>query len=322
MKEIVGELQHPLSSPTSEVGVSDRAVVAHAAERAREEKVPGRARFNLIMSGSNHSPYRRPDDLPDEIDERVTSLISRTKDFGGTSDDAARLRTFAYTDLALAELYAAIGAARDHSIFVFGADHATNEPFVWAHGKDWTLDAAAARIPYVIVFPESLIARSAHPEVVRELVRRLNVVLDRQHWSQNDTPLFVLTLLAHAPSMQAMPSASRWHTLGGERTSPFFKAPRDDVKIVGIDCKSELFGADEPRHRSVMPRESGVVRDGAPVRSTRCRRRSSRWPRRLSRFLNGYVGVMRRRQSEQARELVKVRSPTTLATRRRSGSRP
>ena len=114
---------------------------------------------------------------------------------------------------------------------------------------------AAARIPYVIVFPEALIARSAHPEVLRGLVRRLNVVLDRQQWSQNDTPFFLLTLLAHAPTMQALPSASRWHTLGGERTSPFFAAPREAVKVVGIDCKSELFGADGDG-LSAMPRET------------------------------------------------------------------
>ncbi len=290
-KEIVGELQQPLSSPTSEVGVSDRAVVAHAASRAREAKLPGRARFNLIMSGSNHSPYRRPDDLPEEIDQRVTSLISQTKDFGGTSDDAARLKTFAYTDLALSELYASVGEARDHSIFVFGADHATNEPFVWSHGKEWTLDAAAARIPYVIVFPESLIARAAHPDVVRGLVRRLNVVLDRQQWSQNDTPLFLLTLLAHAPTMEALPSSARWHTLGGERTSPFFKAPHEDVKLVGIDCKSELFGADD-QGRSVMPREAAsfVSSPGEiytmsptliPIAAT------------FSQFLNGYAATCR-----------------------------
>ena len=287
IKEIVGELQQPLSSPTSEVGVSDRAVVAHAVARARETALAGRARFNLIMSGSNHSPYRRPDDLPEEVEQRVAALVSQTKDFGGSADDAARLRTFAYTDLALAELYAGVAEARDHSVFVFGADHATNESFVWAHGQDWTLDAAAARIPYVIVFPEALIARSAHPEVVRGLVRRLNVVVDRQQWSQNDTPLFLLTLLAHAPTMQLLPSASRWHTLGGERTSPFFKAPREDVKLVGIDCKSELFGADD-RGLSVMPREAAsfVTNPGEiytmsptliPVAAT------------LSHFLNGYA---------------------------------
>jgi hypothetical protein len=265
IKEIVGELQHPLSSPTSEVGVSDRAVVADAARRVAEAKLPGRPRFNLIMSGSNHSPYRRPDDLPAEIEQRVAALVSRTKDFGGTSDDAARLRTFAYTDLALAELYAGVGQARDHSLFVFGADHATNEPFVWAHGADWTRDAAAARIPYVVVIPESLVARSAHPEVLRDLVRRLDLVLDRQQWSQNDTPLFLLTLLAHAPTMQALPPASRWHTLGGERTSPFFASPRDEVKVVGIDCKSELFGADE-HGLSVLPRETAsFVKDPGEI---------------------------------------------------------
>jgi hypothetical protein len=291
IKEIVGELQQPLSSPTSEVGVSDRAVVAHAVERVAGSKRASRPRFNLIMSGSNHSPYRRPDDLPPEIEGRVSSLIAHTKDFGGTSDDAARLRTFAYTDLALAELYAGVGEARDHSIFVFGADHAVNEAFVWPHDNDWTIDRALARIPYVIVFPEPLIARSAHPDALRALVRRLDDVLDRQQWSQNDTPLLLLTLLAHAPGMQALPPASRWHTLGGERTSPFFKAPRDDAKIVGIDCLSNFFAADD-RGQMVMPRETATFLTSPseiytmsptllPVAAT------------LSQFFNGYAASCR-----------------------------
>ncbi len=258
VKEIVGELQQPISSPTSEVGVSDRAVLAHAIERVASAKLPGRGRYNLIMSGSNHSPYRRPDDLPADIDARVTSLTAHGSGFSGTSDDVARLRTFAYTDRALAELYAGVGDARDHSIFVFGADHSTGEPFVWPHDpatdKDWVIDRALARIPYVIVFPEPLIARAAHPDVARDLVHRLNVVLDRQEWSQDDTPLLLLTLLAHAPTMKAMPPSSRWHTLGGERTSPFFKAPQT-AKIVGIDCLSEMFATDDQGHL-VMPRET------------------------------------------------------------------
>ena len=291
IREIVGELQQPLSSPTSEVGVSDRAVVAHAVEQSARSPLGSPARFNLLMSGSNHSPYRRPDDLPEEIEERVSSLVAHTSNFGGTSDDTARLRTFAYTDLALAELYAGVGEARDHTVFVFGADHATSEPFVWAHGPDWTVDRAHARIPYVIVFPEPLIEGSAHPDVVRSLVRRLDVVLDRQQWSQNDTPLFLLTLLGRAPGMQALPRASRWHTLGGERTSPFFTSPREDVKIVGIDCKAELFGADS-RGMSVMPRETAsFVSDPDQIYTmapTLIPIAAS-----FSRFLNGYAASCR-----------------------------
>ncbi len=291
IREIIGQLQQPISSPTSEVGVSDRAIMAHAAELVNGSPPAAHGRYVLIMSGSNHAPYRRPDDLPTEIETRVKSLIESTPGFGGTSDDVARLRTFAYTDLAISELYTQLEKNLDRSIFVFGGDHATSDPFVWPPTSDWTLDGAHAKIPYAILFPEALIEKSSHPDVLRDLITRLNAVLDRQQWAQNDTPLMLLTLMSHAPGMQLLPPEARWHTLGGARTSPFFVPPQDDVKIVGIDCVSELFGTDE-QGRSILPRETAsfvktedeiytVSPTLIPIAAT------------FSRFLNGYASACR-----------------------------
>jgi hypothetical protein len=294
--EIVGQMQMPASLPTSEVGVSDRAIVGHSTALLGSRTGAGgpdatRARYVLIMSGSNHIPYRRPDDLPPEIESRVDAIIEHTKGFAGTSDDAARLRTFAYTDQALAELLTSVekSGGLDRTIFVFGADHATAEPFVWPTSDSWSIDAAHARIPFVIVLPEPLIEKSAHPDVVRDLVQKLNAAINRRPWAQNDTPLLLLTLLSKSPGMQALVAENRWHTLGGARTSPFFTPPREDVAVVGIDCKAEFFGTNA-RGESVLPRERASFVKNADemytVSPTLIPIAAS-----LSRFFNGYANA-------------------------------
>jgi hypothetical protein len=301
-REIVGELQMPLSLPRSEVGVSDRAIAAHSTALVMGRAAAGgpdaaRARYVLWMSGSNHIPYRRPDDLPPEIESRVEKIVE--KDFTGGHDDLARLRTFAYTDQALAELVESVGKSGglDRSIFVFGADHATAEPFVWPARDGWSIEAAHARIPFVMVMPEALVKKSAHPDVVRELVKKLNAAIDRRPWAQNDAPLLLLTLLSKGPGMQALGAEGRWHTLGGARTSPFFDPPQKDVAVMGIDCRSELFGADGTG-RSVLPRERASFVKNAdeiytvsptliPIAAT------------FSRFLNGYADACSIAKPEQ-----------------------
>jgi hypothetical protein len=289
VRDVVGRLQLPLSSPTSEGGVSDRALAVEAIEHV-EKSAGDRPHYVLMMTSSNHVPYGRPEDVPPEVDERIDTLV-KAPFYVGTIDDAARLRTFAYADHAISELFARMGPRLERTVFVLGADHATADPFVWQTTPEWKRHSAHGLIPFAIVIPEPLIGKASRPDRVRELVRELNRALDREPWSQNDVPLFVLALLAHAPGMEAMPAAARWHTLGGERTSPFFMPPRPDVKVVGIDCVAELFGTDE-HDRSLLPPETASFVKNAneiytsspsliPVAAT------------FSRFLNGYAATCR-----------------------------
>lgn len=270
VRQVIGRLQQPLSSPTGEGGVSDRALVAHAAEHITNNSDHASfGRYNLVMLGSNHIPYRRPDDLPDEIDERVNAL-QQTEEFIGTPDDATRLRTFAYSDLAVSELIQKhLASSLSRSIFVVGADHATGDPFAWK-SDNRNLLASHALIPFAIVLPEPLIEASARPETIRNIVREIHASLNEaQHpWSQNDVPLFVLSLLMHAPGTKAIPAEWRWHTLGGERTSPYFRLPAQatpGAKIMGINSVSELYVTDA-RGVSLLPTErASFVRDASEI---------------------------------------------------------
>lgn len=289
VRHVVGRQQLPPGLPTSEGGVSDRALVVEAA-RSGARAAANRAQYTLIMTTSNHVPYRRPDDVPSDVDTRVEQLMASPA-FGGAKDDAQRLRTFAYADRAVEDLVASVGPRLERTIFVLGADHATGDPFVWKTPLEWNRHAAHALIPFMIVFPEPLLAKVAHPERARELVRAVNEALEGDAWSENDVPLMVLTLLAHAPGMTALPQGARWHTLGGERTSPFFVPHEPRAKVLGINCVAEIFGTDEHDASLLPPETASFVNDErelytsspslVPIAAT------------LSRFLSGYATTCR-----------------------------
>ena len=286
VRTIVGRQQLPLDAPTGEVGVSDRALVAAAVDRSRPR--PDRGRYTLVMTGSNHIPYSRPEDVPAEVDARVRAITS-APDFAGNADDAKRLLTFAYADHAVRELHDRL--PRERSILVLGADHATADPFVWPRSPEWTLHAAHGLIPFAIVIPEALIAMTRRPEAVHALVREINAVMSAEAWSQNDVPTLLLALLSHAPGLMALAAEWRWHTIGGERTSPYFEPPKPEVDVIGINSVAELFGTDAHDQQLLSFEQAAFVQDEKEIYSAS----PSLLPvaATLSRFLNGYATVCR-----------------------------
>lgn len=255
---IVGRQQFPLDAPVGQEGVTDRAVFARAVEDVAKSAAD-RARYTLIMSASNHVPYGRPEDVPPEIEARANALAAHPS-FVGSKDDVSRVQTFAYADHAVGELLERLrtSARADRSIVVLGADHATGDPFVWKNERR-NLQAATARIPFAIVLPDALVASSKDPEAVRGVVRDLNRALDGRAWSQNDVPFFVLTLLSRSPGVRAIPAERRWHTLGGERTSPYFVSLTPEAKIIGIDSIADLYGESDAEESLLPPEKASFV---------------------------------------------------------------
>ena len=69
--------------------------------------------------------------------------------------------------------------------------------------------------------------------------------MDEAPLSQNDLPALLLALLSAHPSVRGLPPEARWHTLGGQVTSPYF-APGggEGAVVLGINGVSELFALD------------------------------------------------------------------------------
>lgn len=254
LKKVVSQLELPTDLPkgawggVTDFGVFDAAATG-VAQALEESQAP---QLSLVMSLSNHSPYTTPEDLPPEIEARVDGLLG-TVSHHADAEDRRRLLTHAYTDLALQRFFEkleALGIA-DRSLVLVMADHSTGETYVW--GPDTfepESDEAKTRIPFAVVIPEPFLARARARPALEKALREAQAALSGMPLSQNDVPSLVLALLAAHPQLGALPSEQRWHTLGGQLTSPWFKPAGDPATwIYGINGISELYVLDRQGQR-------------------------------------------------------------------------
>lgn len=224
--------------------VPDRIVYAQSLARSNA-RPHDESQYNLLMTLSHHHPFDRPEDFTDEDAARVRSLVG---DVG--ADHLKRLDTLHYADRTLGEMLEKLEAseAAADSLVVIAGDHATSDYFLW-RGADKLEGVerlvALSRIPFVLVLPEALLARSRNRARVHELVRELNQALAEQALSQNDVPRLLLALLARAPAMGVLPEGYRWHSLGGQALSPYFRleaAP--GARVIGVNAASRVYWVD------------------------------------------------------------------------------
>lgn len=225
-------------------GVTDFALVDATLAHVTEAVKSG-PQFALFMSLSNHSPFTPPEDLPTAVKERVDGAL-KTAPNRADSDDRLRLMTYAYTDEAIARLFAGLerSGLSERSVIMLMADHSTGHAYVWgAEAKE--TDAAKAQIPFAIVIPEKFRARVKNAGELDAALKAAQVLIDEAPLSQNDVPSLLLALLSAHPNVKSLPEEKRWHTLGGQVTSPYF-VPGGEPRsyVLGINGISELFALD------------------------------------------------------------------------------
>jgi hypothetical protein len=120
---------------------------------------------------------------------------------------------------------------------------------VW--GKtDPETDAAKSQLPFALVIPKAFLARARDPLALGSALKEAQALLDAAPLSQNDVPTLLLSMLKEHPSVKALPQSARWHTLGGQVTSPWFKpGGASGSYIFGINGVSELFVLDRQGER-------------------------------------------------------------------------
>ena len=223
----------------------DRALRDSAAQAS------DRARYTLLLSLTNHFPFLLPDDAPPEIASRVARALDRAHDSLSRSD-RGRIETFSYTDRVVGSFLDAVSSSPrgNRSIVVVSADHSTGHARAWRReaGPSLLRDKVAfARIPFLLVFPDQLVDNAHEPAAVRAQIARINELLSQHVVSQNDIPRILLALLDASPELASVPVAWRWHTIGGQRLSPYFRPPDPSAAVVGIDGRSRLvLGRDAP----------------------------------------------------------------------------
>jgi hypothetical protein len=249
------EEQFPPGLPRGVWGVSDRALLDQALPPGAGAADAGRSRYTFLLTLSNHSPNRLPEDLDPAIERRIRAAVEpRAGDLA--IDDVHRLETMAYSDAMVGEFLDRIEAREQDSntIVVVGGDHSTGDRFLWdergaAFRSGLQPNVAYSRIPFLVYFPKATLARASDPARARALLRRLNATLARTPLSQNDIPRLVLDLLAGTRPLQSLPEPWRWHTLGGERLAPAAVDAVPRAAVWGVDTFSDAFFLDaEGRH--------------------------------------------------------------------------
>ena len=228
-------------------GVTDFALFDEAARRVAEN-VQRAPQLALVMSLSNHSPYTTPEDLPPAVTARVDQGLASAQ-HRATADDRRRLLTHSYTDAALERFFGrldALGVA-ERALVVLLADHSTGDDYVWGPPDvDHETDAAKAQVPFLVVVPPAFLARVKDPDALAAALAAAQARLDETPLSQNDVPALLLALLAAHPGVRALPPSARWHTLGGQATSPWFHAGGEvTTALFGINGVDQLYALDE-----------------------------------------------------------------------------
>lgn len=225
-------------------GFTDFAVFDVAATQVAKALEFG-PQFALLMSLSNHSPFTPPQDLPAAVTARIDDALKNVVN-RADADDRLRLVTYSYTDAAVERLFGKLDELQiaDRSIVMLMADHSTGHAYVWGP-TDPESDEAKTQIPFAIVIPPAFLARAKDPAGVDAALKEIQALIDEAPLSQNDVPSLLLALLSAHPGVTSLPEEKRWHTLGGQVTSPNFEPGGEAGSyIVGINGVSELYALD------------------------------------------------------------------------------
>jgi len=242
---------------TTDFGVFDEATKRAAAGFAKDAS----PQMSLVMSLSNHSPFPAPEDLPPEVTARVDAALKNHVN-RADSDDRRRLLTHAYTDTALQRFFGNLekDGLAERSVVMVIADHSTGQGYIWgASGAEAESDEAKSVVPFLVIIPEAFLARVVNRPALEAALAKAQGLIDEAPLSQNDVPRLMLALMNAHPGVVALPSSKRWHTLGGQVTSPYFQAGGDEPGsyVLGINGVSELFALDRQGVR-VGPYEDSV----------------------------------------------------------------
>lgn len=220
-------------------GVSDRALYDQALVHA---SAATRSQYQFVLTLSGHSPFSTPTDMPPEVARRAAAACAKSP--SAKEDDCSRLAVMAYADHALGELLDKLEASPvgRRSVVVVSADHATSEMFLWPGSAE---EKGRAHVPYVMILPRALVASAAHPERVAPVVERLRERAATQPISLMDSPALVTALLSATRELRSIPEAWRFHTFGGQATSPgFVFDARPSARVWGTDSAAFVFSAD------------------------------------------------------------------------------
>ena len=264
-------------------GVSDRALYDQALAHASSSS---HSLYEFVLTLSGHSPFSAPTDMPPEVAARTAAACR--KSVFAREDDCSRLGVIAYADYALGEFLDKLARSPvgRRSLVIVSADHATSEMFLWPGAAE---EKVRAHVPYLIIIPEGLSASASRPEIARPLLERLHDRAAVQVVSLMDSPTLVTSLLSSTHELASIPEPWRFHTYGGQVTSPHFAFDaRPDARVWGTDSAAFVFSADPDASVTAYENKNRAFSGEAELASINP---SLRGPAAfLASFAKGYLG--------------------------------
>jgi hypothetical protein len=168
---------------------------------------------------------------------------------------------------------------------VVSADHATSEIGLWPGSPE---EKGRAHVPYVVYVPTAVVAAASRPDAIALRLAALHDRAASQVVSLSDSPTLVTALLSATKELRSIPSAWRFHTFGGQATSPHFAfAARPTARIWGTDSAAFVFSADADGNVSAYENKNRSFSDVGEIDSMNP---SLRGPAAfLSSFVRGYL---------------------------------
>ncbi len=215
-------------------GVSDESVYDAA---LRESTRSSGAQYTFILTLSNHTPYTAPADLRPS-DAAAMRALCEARQLKGENCD--RLHTVRYADQALAHFARHVEEGPDaaRTIVLLAADHTTHE---WAPWEPGERPEGITQIPAAVWLPRARREAVADPVRFAAVWSHFRDLARQRPISNADLPSLLLALLSESREARGLPSARRWHTLGGQSTSRSFESPTGAGVLFGIDAHAQIF---------------------------------------------------------------------------------
>ena len=283
-------------------GVSDRALYEQALAHGSSSS---RSMYEFVLTLSGHSPFSIPTDMPPEVTARTASACGKSA--FAREDDCSRLGVISYADYALGEFLDKLekSPVARRSVVIVSADHATSEMFLWPGSAE---EKVRAHVPFLMIVPQAMRAAASRPDRVGPLLERLHARAETQVVSLMDSPTLVTALLSSTRELRSIPEGWRFHTYGGQATSPYFAFDaRPGARVWGTDSAAFVFSADPDASVTAYENKNRAFSGASELESINP---SLRGPAAfLASFAKGYLG---RCEGQAQARLRRTRSTTDV----------
>lgn len=230
----------PASAPRGVWDAVSDASVYDAAVDDADRAAAGEARYSFVLTLSHHAPYTAPTDLSPAHRAEVDELC-RTRELHG--ENCERLATLRYADESLRRFLGRVASSKnaDRSIVIVAGDHTVHRAVPWGPADR---PEGTTQIPLFVWLPPALRARARDHEGFAIAWENLRAIARTQPISSSDLPSLLLALVGESAPMRALPADARWHTLGGQATSPHYRSVTGRGVIHGIDAHGFVFDVD------------------------------------------------------------------------------